>query len=390
MQLPRAVLYILDAYRRFGREAFVVGGPVRDALLGGVPKDYDLTTDATPEETKEIFRDCRVIETGIAHGTLTIVLDGMPYEVTTYRIDGEYTDHRHPTGVTFTRSLEEDLARRDFTVNAMAYHPDFGIVDPFYGREDLARASLRAVGEPHRRFREDALRILRGLRFAAVLGFTIEEKTAAAMRALAVHLSSVSVERVLVEVRKLLAGASADAVLMQYGDILHTAIPELCFADLPPLSLLPDTEARLVAIAARSDLGRDGARALFERLHTDRALRTLSDDVFLALDMPRETDLDLLYIARRIGYAHAAVALAVGDFCRGEASDAPMRLAALEARGIPTQVGDLAIGGRDVVAMGVRGARVGELLDILLDLVLRGECDNRRDALLLRLSHLVP
>lgn len=388
MQLPSDVIYILDTYRRFGHEAFVVGGPVRDALLGGEPKDYDLTTDATPEETLAIFHDRRVVETGIAHGTLTLVLNGVPYEITTYRIDGEYSDYRHPVGVTFTRSLKEDLARRDFTVNAMAYHPDFGVVDPFDGTLDLSRRLLRAVGEPRRRFEEDALRILRGLRFAAVLGFAIEDETAAAMRALKHLVQNVSVERVLVEVRKLLVGKAADAVLGAYGDILTAAIPELCFSLSTPLPDALDADGRLVALIAYSRLSRSEARALLERLHTDRALRTLSDAVLSVLDMPKETDFDLLMMARRVGYQHARIALIVDDFCRGVTTDTSARLADLSLRGVPVSVSELAIGGADVVALGIRGERVGRLLDEVLTLVMQGKLENEREPLLAALCEL--
>ena len=389
MQLPQAVLYILDTYARHGHEAFVVGGPVRDALLGGVPKDYDLTTDATPEQTMAIFSQHRVVETGIAHGTVTLVLDATPYEITTYRIDGAYVDHRHPEGVTFTRSLQEDLARRDFTVNAMAYHPARGVVDPFGGRADLAAGVLRAVGEPRRRFTEDALRILRGVRFASVLGFMPEADTARAMRSLSHLLVSVSVERGLVELRKLLCGRAADAVLASYGDVLAAAIPELTYTDLPPLPPSLDADGRLVALIARSHLDRSSARALLERLHTDRALRTLADAVLSVLDCPRATDADLLALARRIGYEHARIASIVGDFVDGTVTDAAARLSALEAAAIPVSVGDLAVGGREVVAMGVRGERVGQLLQTLLTLVMEGRCPNEREVLLRELSRLL-
>ena len=389
MQLPRNVIYILDTYHQHGREAFVVGGPVRDALLGGKPKDYDLTTDATPDETIEIFHAHRVVQTGIAHGTVPLVLAGAPYEITTYRIDGEYSDHRHPTGVTFTRSLAEDLKRRDFTVNAMAYHPARGVVDLFGGRADLEGRLLRAVGDPTRRFTEDALRILRGLRFAAVLDFSIEAATADAMRALSHLLRTVSVERVVVEVRKLLSGTAADAVLASYGDILHAAIEELSFVDLAPLPESLGADERLVAIIASSRLDRSGARRLLERLHTDRALRSLADAVLSVLDMPRQTDLDLLAIARAIGYEQARIALTIGDFCRRETSDAAERLLRLQARAIPVCVGELAVGGRDVVAMGVRGERVGQLLQTLLTLVMEGRCPNEREVLLRELSRLL-
>ena len=178
MQLPEGARFILRTLSENGHEGYCVGGCVRDALLGLQPKDYDICTDASPEEMQRIFAGQRVIETGLKHGTLTVLYDGEPYEVTTYRVDGDYADHRHPDTVTFVRELSADLARRDFTVNAMAYNPERGLVDLFEGRKDLESRVIRCVGEAYRRFDEDALRILRALRFAAVYGFSIEEETA--------------------------------------------------------------------------------------------------------------------------------------------------------------------------------------------------------------------
>ena len=180
--LPKEPLYIIEALNAKGFRADIVGGPVRDFLLGKAPDDYDVTTDATPEEVKEVFSHERVIETGIKHGTVTLVKNGANYEITTYRIDGEYKDSRHPESVSFTKRIEEDLARRDFTMNAIAYNPKDGVTDPFFGKEDIRLGIIRAVGEPELRFTEDALRILRGARFSSRLGFVVEEKTKDAMQ----------------------------------------------------------------------------------------------------------------------------------------------------------------------------------------------------------------
>ena len=196
MPLPADAEEIIHILAGKGHRADVVGGCVRDFLMGKTPHDYDMATDATPEEMKAALGDRRLIETGIRHGTLTVLLHGTPYEVTTYRVDGGYADHRHPDAVSFTKDLKEDLARRDFTVNAMAYHPTYGYTDPFGGEDDLAAHTIRAVGDPYRRFDEDALRILRALRFAATLDFETEPVTAAALRAKAPLLFAVSVERV--------------------------------------------------------------------------------------------------------------------------------------------------------------------------------------------------
>ena len=203
INLPENVNRIITTLQKHGYEAYAVGGCVRDTLLGREPGDWDITTSAMPEETKELFD--KTFDTGIEHGTITVLLDGEGYEVTTYRIDGEYEDSRHPKEVTFTRSLNEDLLRRDFTINAMAYNHADGLVDIFGGVEDLHKKIIRCVGDAKARFSEDALRILRGIRFAAQLGFEIEEETKAGMRELAPTLQKISAERIQVELIKMLA-----------------------------------------------------------------------------------------------------------------------------------------------------------------------------------------
>ena len=199
LALPCGAAYVLRALRAAGHEAYVVGGCVRDSLLGRVPVDWDVTTSALPEETKAVFSGAPVIETGIRHGTVTVLVDGEPVEITTYRVDGPYSDGRRPDSVAFTRSLREDLARRDFTVNAMAWSPETGLADPFGGADDLRGGVIRSVGDPARRFQEDALRILRALRFSAALGFSVEVKTAGALRAGRALLGKVSAERITAE-----------------------------------------------------------------------------------------------------------------------------------------------------------------------------------------------
>ncbi|MBR5533460.1 MAG: tRNA nucleotidyltransferase, partial [Ruminiclostridium sp.] len=217
----------LELLRVAGHEAWIVGGCVRDHLLGITPKDYDITTSALPEETKAVFSGFSVIETGIRHGTVTVMMEGEPLEITTYRVDGGYTDARHPDQVTFTRSLREDAARRDFTMNAMAYAPGEGIQDFFGGQADVQAGIIRAVGDPAVRFQEDALRILRGIRFAAVLGFALEPETEQAARQYAPLLQKVSAERIAQELGKLLCGKYAGRILATYPDILGQFIPEL-------------------------------------------------------------------------------------------------------------------------------------------------------------------
>lgn len=202
IQLPQKVKYVIDTLMKAGYEAYAVGGCIRDSILGREPGDWDITTSARPMQVKELFK--KTIDTGIQHGTVTVMVSGEGFEVTTYRIDGEYEDGRHPREVEFTASLFEDLKRRDFTINAMAYNEKDGLVDAFSGREDLERKIIRCVGNPRERFEEDALRMMRAVRFAAQLGFSIETGTREAMTALAGNLAKVSAERIQVELVKLL------------------------------------------------------------------------------------------------------------------------------------------------------------------------------------------
>ena len=227
MILSDAAKMLLEQLNHNGYEAFVVGGCVRDMLMGILPHDYDITTSATPDEVKSVFSSYHVIETGLKHGTVTVMANGEPVEITTYRIESTYSDSRHPDGVIFTRSLIEDLARRDFTVNAIAYNPTVGIIDPFDGQKDIQKKLLRCVGTPSERFSEDALRILRLLRFASVLGFEIETETADAAFSLKEKLVCVSAERVQMELCKLLCGKGAGKILTEYCEILSAVIPEL-------------------------------------------------------------------------------------------------------------------------------------------------------------------
>lgn len=227
MQIPKEAELALHTLQSRGYTAFVVGGCVRDSLLGRTPNDWDVTTSALPEEVADCFRNFRVIETGLQHGTLTVLVDGTPIEITTFRNDGIYLDHRHPVGVTFSNTVEDDLARRDFTVNAMAYHPERGLVDLFGGREDLKNRVIRCVGDPVTRFREDGLRILRAIRFASVLGFSLDEKTKAAVRSEKSLLEFIAPERIREEFCKLLCGVNAENVIREYVDVIGQFLPEL-------------------------------------------------------------------------------------------------------------------------------------------------------------------
>ena len=223
IDIPAATARAIGILEQHGYAAYLVGGCVRDACRGAQPYDWDIATSALPAEILKVFADFRTIPTGLRHGTVTVRMDGEPLEITTFRSDGVYTDHRRPDGVTFVDDLQADLVRRDFTVNAMAYNPRVGLVDLFGGCDDLEKGILRAVGDPDRRFDEDALRILRALRFAARFGFAIEARTGAAMRRKAHLLACVSRERVFEELKKLLMGAYAGKVLLDYADIVQAS-----------------------------------------------------------------------------------------------------------------------------------------------------------------------
>ncbi len=227
IKIPENIRRVLDTLQAAGFEAYIVGGCVRDALMGVQPHDFDVTTSATPQETERVFEGYRVIETGLKHGTVTVLSGGEPVEITTFRVDGEYLDGRHPESVSFTRCIEDDLSRRDFTINGMAYSPKLGFVDLFGGQEDLARGIIRCIGSPEKRFGEDALRILRALRFSSVLGFAIEENTARAVREGRGALAKVSVERIFAELKKLLCGKDAQRVLLEFPEVFAQIIPEL-------------------------------------------------------------------------------------------------------------------------------------------------------------------
>lgn len=227
IEIPSGANEIIHSLQNNGYEAFLVGGCVRDSILGRPIHDYDITTSATPDEMMKVFKDKRIIETGLQHGTITIVIDGEPYEVTTYRIDGNYSDSRRPDSVTFTRSLKEDLKRRDFTINAMAYNDEVGLVDSFNGMEDIKYHKIQCVGKPEDRFSEDALRILRAIRFASQLSFVLEPNTDYILHKMYQNLENISVERINSEFCKIASSSDFCVQMVLYSDVLSLFIPEI-------------------------------------------------------------------------------------------------------------------------------------------------------------------
>lgn len=344
---PEHILRVLARLEAHGHEAWCVGGCVRDSILGRPPKDWDVATAALPQETAACFPGLKALDTGAAHGTVTLLTPEGPVEVTTFRVDGRYTGHRRPQRVRFSRDMTEDLARRDFTVNAMAWRPQRGILDPFSGQNDLEMGILRCVGGPARRFDEDALRILRAVRFAAELGFEIEPASLQAALDSLDLLQSLSGERVQSELTKLLCAPFAQESLDIYAPIILAALPEL--PALPELEDAP-TEPALRWAALLRDCPPDTARALLTRLRFPN--RYISRVTLLVRQLPLTPK--SLPLSRRL------------------------ELSGLTAPG-------LALSGGDLISMGCPpGPGLGRILDSLLAAVLSGELPNQWEALLTR------
>lgn len=390
MSLPRELEYILDALRSRGYRADVVGGAVRDHLLGRPSYDYDVTTEATPDEVKSVFADKRTVDTGIKHGTVTLVLDSGSYEITTWRVDGAYLDSRHPESVTFTRSLSEDLARRDFTVNAISYNPTEGYTDLFGGMQDLEGGIIRAVGEPARRFDEDALRIMRAVRFAATLGFKLDPTTAEAAEAKRHLLSNVSSERIYTELKKLISGDFAHRALLSYPTIILEVLPELDALGLPDEHKFAKTgyTERLISLFfLGAKQPNEAYSAAMSRLKTDTEQRVLGERALELLSSCSPTSrYEALKMLSRYGRREADIALRAGTLIGRYGESERMSYAEAIESGAPYQISELAIGGRELMSLGLRGKEVGKALSTLLDDVMRGECENTAEALLGRCS----
>ena len=384
MELPVPVLHSLFALNQAGYEAYVVGGCVRDIMMGKEPQDWDITTSALPEETLAVFRSYRTIETGIRHGTVTVIIGDMPLEITTYRVDGDYSDGRHPDAVSFTRSLKEDLRRRDFTVNAMAYHPHFGLVDPFRGQRDLKRKVIRCVGNPKKRFYEDALRILRGLRFSSTLGFSIHPATASAIHRLSDTLSRVSVERVSTEFLKLLCGQNNQVVLTHYPDVLSTIVPNIDFTGNARWLVFDDPLKNMTVLLFNTTP--ETAQEVCKRL---RLSNRMTEDV-VALVRHRNLPLEptrgcvlrgLHVLGPRLTRELIAIKTVTDSIESDEFCAVWEQLVADNE--CCYQLKDLAVNGAELMAVGISdGPELGAVLDRLLKAVMDGVCHNAKDELL--------
>ena len=384
--LPAYVTRVMDTLKEAGHRGYVVGGSLRDLLRGVAPHDYDMTTDALPEEMLEIFANFRVIPTGLKHGTLTVMSDGNPIELTTHRVDGAYVDARHPENVSFTRKLAGDLSRRDFTVNAMAWNEETGLVDLFGGQADLANGILRTVGDPDTRFSEDALRILRLFRFCAKLNFEIEENTLAAAARTAEGLWKISVERVFSEITRLMEAPFAERGL---AALFAAGCEKYAFFDtvrgvnsILGVDKLP-CEAALRLAWMAPDLTAEQAVALGKRYHAPNAFGAA---LAAYVEGARAALPQSAYEARRFttGYWHYWRGILALQKARGADVAHSEKLCAQVARdGSAVEVRRLAVNGKELQQMlGVRPARTGELLWRLQDLVWRDPACNKRAWLL--------
>ena len=378
MRLPEGARFIIDRLAEHGFRGDIVGGCVRDHLLGKEPNDYDITTSATPEEMQRIFSDMRMIGTGLKHGTLTVMYEGEPYEVTTYRLDGEYTDNRHPDSVSFTRDLTLDLSRRDFTINAMCYNPTYDVTDLFGGREDLDSRLIRAVGEPEVRFTEDALRILRALRFASVLDFSIDPATSRAIYKTAHLMKNVSRERILVEWTKLLTGVGAYRIINEYFDILKSVIPGITLARVPSAEAFMNEfpEVRELALFSSAE---EYAAAMRE-LKSDNGRRLRGEAVLSLLErgIDSEDDVARLLVDGGVPVAHYAVSL----YRLLGFGDKSATLASLLESDRSFALSTLAVNGDDIRSIGFVGRDIGRVLRKLLCATATGKVQNERAALL--------
>ena len=432
LNIPSKAKTIITLLENAGFEAFCVGGAVRDSIMGLNPTDWDITTSASPEDTVMVFKDYKTVDTGLKHGTLTVVIDKTPFEVTTYRVDGDYNDNRHPENVHFTKKLSDDLSRRDFTVNALAYNDKTGLVDLYGGQEDIYNGIIKTVGNPSARFQEDGLRIMRALRFASVLGFTIESETAKAIHDNKDLLKNISAERLAVELSKLVCGKNAFNILTEYWDVLSVFIPEIKSAvgfkqygkkhaydvwehichtvdtipqdkilrltmllhDLGKIPTHKLDENGNSTFKNHATIGGDMAREILTRLKLDK--KTINRVSFLVANHDFEpplskTDLKKHLKTKTIEDIKTLLIIKKSD--RGALSESYRDiskeseqclkwLSEIENNNECCKISQLAITGDDLKKKGLEGEDIGKALDTLLDAVIEGKLQNKKEDLL--------
>lgn len=407
IELPGNVRFILHMLREAGHEAYVVGGCVRDSIMGRKPHDWDICTSAKPEQVIEIFNHYKVIPTGLKHGTVTIMKNDKPYEITTYRVDGEYDDARHPKDVTFTTSLEEDLSRRDFTMNALAYNNNNDLVDLFGGVNDIKNGVVRCVGNPRERFSEDALRIMRALRFATRFGFKIEENTFASMKEKKSLLSKISAERINSELTQIIMCEAEDVarILYKAEDILFELFPALRENDGSYINnILHSNKIKSVRLALLFDFPEEQLKDILTNLRYDN--ETISSVLntrkygqqILKYDSEKYTiEYFLKRIMHDIGYEDTQKALFYCiAYSRAKSNEKQELLftnmlyvvMVINDRNECYKLSQLAVNGNDIKHFGYKGQQIGTVLNYLLDMVMKGILENNKPTLLKRVEEL--
>ena len=396
IDLPKNVENIIESLEEHGFEGFAVGGCVRDSLLKKTPKDWDITTDALPVDMKKIFK--KTFDTGIAHGTVTVLMDGVGYELTTYRIDGNYSDGRHPDSVSFSKNLSEDLCRRDFTINAMAYSNKKGIVDLFDGRKDLQNGIIRAVGDAKKRFDEDALRMLRAVRFAAQLGFKIDDDTFEAIKEKAKLLSKVSKERIFVELNKSLCGEFAQNIKMVYTSGLYRYIGkefaklDKSIYDFYPRKF-PNKKHMYWAAFLENIENVEAVKKILFELKSDNATRNNTYLLVKELKNPLpSSDEDIRWSLHRIG---ADLFCDYIEILKSDKKNVDIldkidtienRYSLILKENHAYEISMLDITGKDLMDIGIsKGPKIGEVLEFLLKKVIENPLNNEK-SILLRLA----
>ena len=433
IKCPEYVNTALRLLEQSGFKAYAVGGCIRDSLMGKTPDDWDMTTSSTPEETTDVFSDYRVIPTGIKHGTVTVIIDGKHIEITTMRVDGEYHDNRRPENVEFTTEIEQDLSRRDFTVNAMAYNHTDGLIDIFNGQNDLEKGIIRCVGNPDRRFNEDALRIIRALRFASVLDFEIETTTAQSIHKNLCLIDNVAKERIRVELVKLLCGTGAEKILTDYKDIFFRIIHELSELDgfpqntpyhvydvwthtvkvltnvrnIPELrvaALLHDIckpechttdEKGISHFKGHPVRSAEKSKEMLKNLRFSNAFIDTVYNIILLHDM--YPDGKKSTVAKFCSKYSPEIIKLTLELMRGDTAGKnpqfiPAQLSSYDLAqeqvkeivdsGLCLKISDLKVNGEDMKNLGIQGKNIGSTLNTLLQLVLEEKLDNERDVLI--------
>ena len=392
--LPTKVKQIISKLEKADFEAYAVGGCVRDSILGRSPEDWDITTSAKPEEVKRLFST--TIDTGLQHGTVTVVIEKEGFEVTTFRLDGDYTDGRHPDRVAFTSSLTEDLRRRDFTINAMAYSEKRGLIDEFDGERDLEDGVIRAVGDACERFSEDALRMLRAIRFAGQLNFKIEEKTFDAIKELSPNIAKVSVERIAKELEKLLLSGNPEYIALVYETGIFSVIaPEVAMLfengeisssikALSRASFPEKKELYQIRLAIFLEgLGADKAAKLLKRLKLDNdTINTVKKLLELSLREVENNETDMRRTVKEAGHKMMPLLLEMRR-AKGLKDNKDLYQTVID-NGYCTSISELNINGKDLMDAGIpKGALIGSTLERLLELVIEKPELNTRESLLL-------